>query len=189
MYWACAQLQPSREALALHFLELAGFTTYTPRIRISRRGARDVTQFLFPSYTFVGIELQWHTARWAPAVIRLVMSGGDEPAKVPAAVIDRIRSQERDGYVVLPNATLWLCPPDRDQFWTLIADELRQVAEPGEGVVCRVIASAFLRLFRGLDVPDEPNLLGKITRGAGRYEAKLDAIDAHRTRRERSDAR
>jgi hypothetical protein len=86
------------------------------------------------------------------------------------------------------DASTWLCPPDRDQFWQLIAAELQQIPEPGEGVVYRVIRSAFLRLFRGFDVPDEPNLLGKLDHGH-RYEAKLDAIEAHRTCRERSDAR
>jgi hypothetical protein len=51
-----------------------------------------------------------------------------------------------------------------------------------------VIASAFLRLFHGFDVFDEPDLLGKITRSKHRYEARLDEIEARRTRRERSDA-
>ena len=32
-------------------------------------------------------------------------------------------------------------------------------------MVCRVIASAFLRLFRGFNVPEEPNLLGKLDHG------------------------
>ena len=35
-YWACAQLQPNRERLALHTLGLAGFTTYAPHIRTTR---------------------------------------------------------------------------------------------------------------------------------------------------------
>jgi hypothetical protein len=68
-------------------------------------------------------------------------------------------------FLQLAHASQWLCPADRDQFWSLIADELQQLHEPGEGIVCRVIASAFLRLFRGFDVPDEPNLLGKISHG------------------------
>jgi transcription antitermination factor NusG len=101
-FWAAAQLQVNREQLALHFLKLEGFETYTPRIRISRRGARDITQFLFPSYSFVRIELQWHAARWAPGVIRLVMSGGTSPAKVPARVIDDLKARERNGLVELP---------------------------------------------------------------------------------------
>ena len=104
------------------------------------------------------------------------------PPKSPPYRIPEIQ------YFQIANAALWLCPPDRDQFWQLIASELQQIPEPGEGVVTRVIASVFLRLFRGFDVPDEPNLLGKLDHGR-RFEAKLDAIEAHRTRRERSDAR
>ena len=38
----------------------------------------------------------------APGVIRLVTSGGAEPAKVPVSVIDDLRSRERNGFVQLP---------------------------------------------------------------------------------------
>ena len=82
-YWACAQLETHRERTALHFLGLNGFTTYCPRIlaqRPSRDGERST--WLFPGYAFVWIELQWHAARWALGVVRLV-SSGPEPAKVP----------------------------------------------------------------------------------------------------------
>ena len=51
MYWAAAQLQPRREALAAHCLTLAGFTVYTPRLREQRvlRGRRvEVNPPLFP---------------------------------------------------------------------------------------------------------------------------------------------
>jgi transcription antitermination factor NusG len=47
------------------------------------------------------IELQWHTARWAPGTLGLVMSGG-LPVRVADAVIDEIRSRERGGLVNLP---------------------------------------------------------------------------------------
>ena len=93
MYWAAAQLQPQRDALALHFLRQAGFETYAPRLRERRtvQGRRVVrTPLLFPAYAFVFIRMQWHAARWAPGVIRLVMDGA-APARVPDAVIDEIR--------------------------------------------------------------------------------------------------
>jgi transcription antitermination factor NusG len=102
-YWACAQLETRRERTALHFLGLNGFTTYCPGIRTersSREGERST--WLFPGYAFVWIELQWHAARWSPGVIRLVSSGGAEPAKVPVSVIDALKARERNGYVVLP---------------------------------------------------------------------------------------
>ena len=102
-YWACAQLETRRERTALHFLGLNGFTTYCPRIRTERPSrARESSTWLFPGYAFVRIELQWHAARWAPGVIRLVTSGGAEPAKVPVSVIDDLRSRERNGFVQLP---------------------------------------------------------------------------------------
>ena len=63
------------------------------------------TPLLFPAYAFVFIRLQWHAARWAPGVIRLVMDGA-QPARVPAAVIDEIRSRERGGLIELPKPSL-----------------------------------------------------------------------------------
>ena len=103
--WACAQLETRHERTALHFLGLNGFTTYCPRIRTQRttpthRG--DGSAWLFPGYAFVWIELQWHAARWAPGVVRLVTSGGAEPAKVPMSVIEDLKAREVKGYVVLP---------------------------------------------------------------------------------------
>jgi len=77
-YWACARLEPHRERVALYHLSLAGFSTYLPRLREWRRshGRRiEVRPPLFPGYCFIQIELQWHTARWAPGVVRLVLDG------------------------------------------------------------------------------------------------------------------
>jgi len=102
-YWACAQLETRRKRTALHFLGLNGFTTYCPRVRTERPSRdRERSTWLFPGYVFVWIELQWHAARWSPGVIRLVSSGGAEPAKVPVSVIENLHSRERDGFVVLP---------------------------------------------------------------------------------------
>ena len=44
----------------------------SPGPRMAARWSR--TPLLFPGYLFVLIELQWHTARWAPEVVRLVMN-------------------------------------------------------------------------------------------------------------------
>src|SRR5262249_6591032 len=103
MYWAAAQLQPMRERLALHFLAQAGFETYAPRLRERRtvQGRKVVkTPLLFPAYAFVFIQMQWHGARWAPGVIRLVMDGA-QPARVPDTVIAKIRARERGGLIEL----------------------------------------------------------------------------------------
>jgi transcriptional antiterminator RfaH len=102
-YWACAQLETRRAHTALHFLSLNGFTTYCPQVRTERSPRkRERSTWLFPGYAFVWIELQWHAARWSPGVVRLVSSGGAEPAKVPVSVIEDLKSRERNGFVVLP---------------------------------------------------------------------------------------
>jgi hypothetical protein len=72
-YWSVARVQ--REALALHCLALNGYQTYLPRLRVHKmvHGRRvELRPALFPGYAFVWIELQWHTARWAPGVLSLI---------------------------------------------------------------------------------------------------------------------
>lgn len=103
-YWCAAQLQPGRDRLALHFLQLNGFQTYAPRLRDRRieRGRKVIkTPLIFPGYVFVQIELQWSQARWAPGIARLVMDG-DTPAVVPNAVIRSLKSREVGGLIELP---------------------------------------------------------------------------------------
>jgi transcriptional antiterminator RfaH len=157
MYWAAAQLQPQRDTLALHFLRQAGFETYAPRLRERRtvRGRKVVrTPLLFPAYAFVFIQLQWHTARWAPGVIRLVMDGA-APARVPDAVIDEIRAREVRGLVELPK-------PPPAQF----GDTVRILRGPFEGR---------LALYAGMKPRERVEvllgLLGRVTLAADAVEA------------------
>jgi transcriptional antiterminator RfaH len=101
-YWACAQLVPSQERLALHCLErVAGFEIYAPGIRAPRAARRQDPRPLFPGYAFVLIVLQWHVAKRTPGVVRLVLDGG-VPARVPDNVIAELRQRERNGLVQLP---------------------------------------------------------------------------------------
>src|SRR4051812_47167195 len=103
-YWTCARLEPRREAVAQHFLKLNGYETYIPRVREQRlrRGKRiETISPLFPTYTFIVIEQQWHRARWSIGVAGLIMSG-DHPARVPDRIIDEILSREVRGAVELP---------------------------------------------------------------------------------------
>jgi transcriptional antiterminator RfaH len=103
MFWACAQLEPQRTALALHCLGLAGYEVYCPRLReqLRRRGRKIVrTPPLFPGYTFVLVVSGWWNARWSPGVIRLIMDGL-QPAHVPDAIISEIKSRERGGLIEL----------------------------------------------------------------------------------------
>ena len=102
-YWACAQTEPQREAAAQHFLGLAGYQTYLPRLRVvrARRGRKTETRPpLFPSYMFIVIERGWWLARWCPGVVRL-LTAGDAPMPVPDALITEIRGRERSGLVEL----------------------------------------------------------------------------------------
>jgi Transcription termination factor nusG len=58
-YWACARLEPRREAVAQHFLKLAGYEVYIPQVREQRlrRSRRiEVIAPLFPAYAFIVIE-------------------------------------------------------------------------------------------------------------------------------------
>jgi transcriptional antiterminator RfaH len=99
MYWCCGQLDGRRERLALHCLGLSGYEVYVPRIQAPRKA----TVALFPSYVFIAIEMQWHAARWAPGMLKLIMAG-DQPARVPDAAIAELYARERDGLVILPSA-------------------------------------------------------------------------------------
>src|SRR3954462_15420620 len=104
MYWAVAQLEVRREALAVHFLALNGYATYLPRLREQRhqRGRKiEIRPALFPGYAFVAIELQWHTARWCPGVVRLVLDGV-APARLPDGIIAELRAREINGAIELP---------------------------------------------------------------------------------------
>ena len=101
-FWACAQLIPGHERMALHCLErVAGFEIYAPRIRAPRTARCQDPRPLFPGYAFVLIVLQWHAIKRTPGVVRLVADGG-VPARVPDAVIAELRARERNGLVQLP---------------------------------------------------------------------------------------
>jgi transcriptional antiterminator RfaH len=104
MYWACARLEPRREAVAQHFLRLAGYEIYIPRVREQRlrRNRRvEVISPLFPAYGFVAIIQGWHSARWSIGVAGIIMDGV-QPTRVPDSVIADIRNRERNGAIELP---------------------------------------------------------------------------------------
>jgi transcriptional antiterminator RfaH len=156
-FWACARLEPQRDALALHFLRQAGFETYAPRLRERRtvKGRKVVrTPLLFPAYAFVFIQLQWHAARWAPGVARIVMDGV-QPARVPDAVIAEIRAREVRGLVELPK-------PPPAQF----GDTMRILRGPFEG---RLAIYAGMKPRARVEVL--LGLLGRVTLAADAVEA------------------
>jgi transcription antitermination factor NusG len=109
-YWACAQLEPNRERIALHCLGLAGYETYLPRLRerrVSHGRKIEVRPPLFPGYLFVVVEREWYSARWSVGVRRLIMDGV-QPARVPDVVVEQIKGREVRGLVELPKSELRL---------------------------------------------------------------------------------
>jgi transcriptional antiterminator RfaH len=158
-YWCAAQLQPQRDGLALQCLRQAGLETYAPRLREPRtaHGRKVVrTPLLFPGYLFVWIELQWHTARWAPGVVRLVMNGVG-PAAVPDGVIADLRGRETGGLIDLPK------PP---KFRT--GDRLRVIHGPFAGHV---------GLYAGMKPRERVEVLLAILGGSQRVTLGVDAVE------------
>jgi transcriptional antiterminator RfaH len=155
-FWACAQLVPQRERLALHTLALAGYTAYLPRLR-QQRGRIVTSPALFPGYCFVLVELQWHTARWSPGVARIVLDGA-APARVPDTVIAEIRSRERGGFIELPKP-----PPARR------GDAVRILQGPFAGR---------LAIYAGMKARQRIEVLLAILGGAQRVTLAADSIEA-----------
>jgi transcription antitermination factor NusG len=89
----------------MHFLRLAHYAPYCPRLREMRssHGRRCVvTPPLFPSYLFVHIgDRGWWDVRWSIGVAAVVMSG-EQPAKLGDAVIAELKGREQGGLVTLP---------------------------------------------------------------------------------------
>jgi transcriptional antiterminator RfaH len=114
----------SRENVAQHFLKLAGYETYIPKMReqrVRRHRRVEIISPLFPAYAFIVIEQQWHRARWTIGVTALIMDGA-APARVPDHVIDEIRHREVRGAVELPR------PPEFKR-----GDRVRILGGPFEG--------------------------------------------------------
>jgi len=160
-FWAAAQLQPQRDGLALACLRQAGFETYAPRLRERRaKAGRPVvkTPLLFPGYSFVRIELQWHAARWAPGVVRLVMNVGGGPAAVPDENIAALKARERGGLIELPK------PP---RFRP--GDKVRVLYGPLIGVT---------GLYAGMRPRERVEVLLAILGGSQRVTLAADAVEA-----------
>jgi transcriptional antiterminator RfaH len=162
-YWCCAQTEPKREAAATHFLGLAGYSVYCPRLRLVRpwRGRKVESQPpLFPSYLFVMITTGWWNARWCPGIVRL-LANGEMPMVVPDMLIAEIKGRERGGLVELPRR-----------------DGLR----PGEQV--RVLSGPFtghLGLFAGMRPHERVLVLLAVLGGEVRTELAKNAIEAVRS--------
>ena len=109
-YWAAARAQPQREAAAQHFLQLAGFTVYLPRLRQHRvnHGRKvEVRPPLFPGYLFVRVgNTGWSRVENTIGILQLLRTG-DKPAIIADHVIEEIQSREHNGVVKLPERPRW----------------------------------------------------------------------------------
>jgi len=156
-YWCCGQTEPQREAAATHFLGLAGYEVYCPRLRLvrPRRGGRKVESHppLFPSYLFIMITTGWWNARWCPGIVKL-LTAGDAPMPVSDSLINEIKSRERNGLVMLPKR---------------------------EAFQVRITAGAFaghLGLYQGMRARDRILVLLALLGGQSRVELDKDAVEA-----------
>jgi transcriptional antiterminator RfaH len=157
-YWACAQVRPQHERLALCTLEVAGYVTYWPRLReLRRRHGRkiEICPALFPGYVFFSVQLQWYRARWCPGVVRLVMDGL-QPARVPDAVIEELKGRERNGAIEFPRR---LKP----------GDQVRILQGPFEG---------HLAIYAGMSGSERVAVLLQILGGAQRVTLSQRDIEA-----------
>jgi hypothetical protein len=99
----------------------------------------------------------------------------------------QIRIPERE-FLQLHAAAKWLCAADRNQFLSAVADALAGQAI-GPGSTCRAVYAAFAAYYRPIEVEEPPAPLRKLSRGERKLEKHYAALEANRTRRERSDVR
>jgi len=94
--WYALRSKPRKEDIVWNQLQLQGFNTYYPRLRVRRENprARNVVPY-FPGYLFINVDLDQiglSTLQWMPHTLGLV-SFGDEPAIVPDSLIYSIRKR------------------------------------------------------------------------------------------------
>ncbi len=105
--WYVVQTQTHAENKAAAHLLRQEFSVYLPRYQKRRRHARSteiVAAPLFPRYLFVGVDMaaqRWRSIQSTLGVSRLVCNG-NEPAAVPASVIEALRRREDEqGFILL----------------------------------------------------------------------------------------
>jgi transcription antitermination factor NusG len=106
-YWGLATLRPMCEKIAAENLKSQNFTYYNPQIKVRRisRGTvvLDVAQ-LFPGYLFVLMTDGFRSLFGTKGISSVVMCG-DFPSRMRTEDVENIRSQEIDGFVLLPGKT------------------------------------------------------------------------------------
>ncbi len=116
--WYVVHTQPRREGRAAEHLSRQEFCVYVPRYAKRRRHARRIDTVaapLFPGYLFVRIDLRharWRSVNGTIGVIRLVCHG-DQPAPVPAGIIESLRAHEDEKGLHSPASLMVLDPGAR----------------------------------------------------------------------------
>ncbi len=107
--WFALATHPHREAEATRNLVRQGFEAYCPMVLKHIRHARrdfDAPRPLFPGYVFA--EQQDPTRRWRPLLstvgVRSVVMSGDAPARLPAGLVENLKSREVEGNICVPEA-------------------------------------------------------------------------------------
>jgi transcription elongation factor/antiterminator RfaH len=109
--WYAVALQPHADALARAHLTRQGFAVFAPTLQRTVRHARQfITKPapLFPGYLFIALELgrdRWRAVNGTRGV-RGLLTAGDRPAQVPAAVIEELRAAEAASAALPEGATL-----------------------------------------------------------------------------------
>jgi transcription antitermination factor NusG len=130
-YWAAVRTAPHHERLAYESVGLAGFETFTPKIR-TKVGTQWRTVPLFGVYFFVRIIDQWRVLERTLGVLNVVKVGAT-PSKCPDAEIAAlIERSDPDGVIRLA---------------TRPSSPSRRVLSPGAQVE---IAGGPLRGFSGI---------------------------------------
>jgi transcriptional antiterminator RfaH len=103
--WYAVETQPQRETVAETHLRRFCAQVLCPRYRervILHGYRREVTRPLFPGYLFAAFDYgrAFRAVHYAHGV-RGVVTFGNEPAEVPAALLASIEARTKDGYVVV----------------------------------------------------------------------------------------
>jgi len=106
--WYAVHTHPREEFKALSHLRRQNYEVYLPRytktIRHARKSERVIRPF-FPRYLFVRLDLAvngWRAIRSTVGVNDIVCFG-EQPAPLPAGVIEALQSRETEGLIELAN--------------------------------------------------------------------------------------
>jgi transcriptional antiterminator RfaH len=106
--WYAVHTHPREEFKAFSHLRRQNYQAYLPRyvktIRHARKSDRVIRPF-FPRYLFVRLNLAingWRAIRSTMGVNDIVCFG-EQPAPLPAGVIDALQTQEIEGFIELGN--------------------------------------------------------------------------------------